>query len=42
VRITGSTGLSGNVTAHFTGSRNGHFGPFEAGLTSKPRHAQRQ
>ena len=42
VRHAGSTRLSGDAIAHFTGSRGGHFGHPKAGLTSKPRHAQRQ
>src|ERR1019366_8683218 len=37
----GSTRLSGDATTHFTGSPEDRSGHLEAGLTSKPRHAQR-
>ncbi len=37
----GSTRLSGDATTHFTGSPGDRSGHLKAGLTSKPRHAQR-
>ncbi|MHB1209308.1 MAG: hypothetical protein ACYC1I_06325 [Acidimicrobiales bacterium] len=42
MRAIGSTWLSDDELAHFTGSQHHHFGTAEAGLTSKPRHAQPQ